>query len=206
MISYLKGAMHRSALHDDRITLIVNNIGYEVLIPAYVMKRLRRDAAEGDTVELHVSYHQTERQPKPVLVGFQSALDKEFFELFISVEDIGPTAAVKALTKPVRDIARSIEDKDIQSLRQLKGIGERKAEKIVATLKGKVAKYALMPEVDIGPEIVEDFRKEVEGVLVNQLGHKLMEARKMIDEAMKRNPAIRSSEELFEEVYRGQKT
>lgn len=206
MISYLKGAMHRSALHEDRITLIVNNIGYEVLIPAYVMKRLRRDAAEGDTVELHVSYHQTERQPKPVLVGFQSALDKEFFELFISVEDIGPTAAVKALTKPVRDIARSIEDKDIQSLRQLKGIGERKAEKIVATLKGKVAKYALMPEVDIGPEIVEDFRKEVEGVLVNQLGHKLMEARKMIDEAMKRNPAIRSSEELFEEVYRGQKT
>lgn len=197
--------MHRSSLHDDRITLIVNNIGYEVLIPAYVMKRLRRDHAEGDTVELHVSYHQTERQPKPILVGFQSPLDKEFFELFISVEDIGPTAAVKALTKPVRDIARSIEDKDIRSLRQLKGIGERKAEKIVATLKGKVAKYALIPEVDVGPEIVEDFKKEVEGVLVNQLGHKYMEARKMIDEAMKRNPAIRSSEELFEEVYRGQK-
>jgi Holliday junction DNA helicase RuvA len=121
------------------------------------------------------------------------------------VEDIGPAAAIKALVKPVREIARAIEEKDIGALRQLKGIGERKAEKIVATLKGKVAMYALMREVETLPELAEDFRKEVEDVLVNQLGHKLMEARKMIEEAMKRNPRISSSEELFEEVYRGQR-
>ena len=138
------------------------------------------------------------------MVGFESPLDKDFFELFISVEDIGPTAAVKALIRPVREIARSIEDKDTRALRQLKGIGERKADKIVATLKGKVAMYALMPEIELPPEVVEDFRKEVEAVLVSQLGHKLIEARKMIEEAMKRNPRISSSEELFEEVYRGQ--
>jgi Holliday junction DNA helicase RuvA len=41
--------------------------------------------------------------------------------------------------------------------------------------------------------------------MVTQLGHKVVEARKMIEEAMKRNPTISSSEELFEEVYRGQK-
>jgi Holliday junction DNA helicase RuvA len=63
-----------------------------------------------------------------------------------------------------------------------------------------------MPEVEIAPEVVEDFRKEVADVLVNQLGHKHLEARAMIEEAMKRNPGISSSEELFEEVYRGQKT
>jgi Holliday junction DNA helicase RuvA len=87
----------------------------------------------------------------------------------------------------------------------LKGIGERKAEKIIATLKGKVAMYALMREVETLPELAEDFKKEVENVLVSQLGHKSMEARKMIEEAMKRNPRISSSEELFEEVYRGQR-
>lgn len=205
MISYLKGVIQKSYAHDDRITLIVNGIGYEILIPAFAMKKLKHEHENGSTLELHVSYNQTERQPKPVLVGFLNPLDKEFFELFISVEDIGPSAAVKALTKPIRDIARSIEEKDVKSLRQLRGIGERKADKIIATLKGKVAKYALMPEVDIAPDVVEDFRKEVEDVLVNQLGHKHMESRKMIEEAMKRNQAIRSSEELFEEVYRGQK-
>jgi Holliday junction DNA helicase RuvA len=169
------------------------------------MHIIQTSSADGDELELYVSYNQTERQPKPVLVGFQTPLEKSFFELFISVEDIGPAAAVKALTRPVREIARSIEDKDAKALRQLKGIGERKAEKIIATLKGKVAKYALMQEVQAAPVAAGDFRKEVEDVLVKQLGHKHPEARQMIEEAMKRNPRISSSEELFEEVYRGQK-
>lgn len=205
MISYLKGTLKTNYIHDDRITLIVNGTGYEVLIPAYVIQRIKSEKTEGDELELYVSYNQTERQPKPVLVGFLNSLDKEFFEFFISVEDIGPAAAVKALTRPVREIARWIEDKDTKALRQLKGIGERKAEKIIATLKGKVAKYALIPEIESLPETSEDFRKEVEEVLVKQLGHKHLEARTMIEEAMKRNPRISSSEELFEEVYRGEK-
>lgn len=205
MISYLKGELRMNHAHDDRVTLIVNGMGYDVLIPAFVMKRLRAERKEGDELELHVSFNQTERQPKPVLVGFLSPLDKDFFELFISVEDIGPTAAVRALVKPVREIARSIEGKDTRALKELKGIGERKAEKIIATLKGKVAKYALMPELEAPVEVALDFTKEVEDVLVNQLGHKLMEARQLIEEAMKRNPRISSSEELFEEVYRGQR-
>jgi len=205
MVTYLKGKLKFNQFRDDRITLIVNGIGYDILIPAYVMNRIKGNKTDGDELELYISYNQTERQPKPIMVGFESPLDKDFFELFISVEDIGPTAAVKALIRPVREIARSIEDKDTRALRQLKGIGERKADKIVATLKGKVAMYALMPEIELPPEVVEDFRKEVEAVLVSQLGHKLIEARKMIEEAMKRNPRISSSEELFEEVYRGQK-
>lgn len=204
MISYLEGNLLDSS--DDRITLLVNGIGYDILIPAFVMSEIKRDMkSENKELKLYISYNQSERQPKPVLVGFKHAAEKKFFELFISVEDIGPAAAIKALVKPVREIARAIEEKDTGALRQLKGIGERKAEKIIATLKGKVAMYALIREVETLPELVEDFKKEVENVLVNQLGHKLMEARKMIEEAMKRNPGISSSEELFEEVYRGQK-
>ncbi len=204
MISYLEGELIET--YDDRITLLAGGIGYDILIPAYLMNEIKEDEKKGDKkLKLYISYNQTERQPKPILVGFKHPLDKKFFELFISVEDIGPTAAIKALVKSAREIARSIEEKDTKALRQLKGIGERKADKIIATLKGKVAMYALMPEVEVPPEVVEDFRKEVEDVLVRQLGHKLIEARKMIEEAMKRNPRIISSEELFEEVYRGQK-
>lgn len=203
MIAYLEGKL--KDMYDERLMLLVGGIGYEILIPAYVMNEIRRTKKAGEELAMYISFHQTERQPKPVLVGFKNELDKEFFELFISVEDIGPMAAVKALMRPIREIARFIEEKDIKALRQLKGIGERKAEKIVAALKGKVAKYALIPEVVLPGEIVEDFRRDVEHVMVTQLGHKVMEARKMIEEAMKRNPAISSSEELFEEVYRGQK-
>jgi Holliday junction DNA helicase RuvA len=204
MISYLEGELIDT--FDDRVTLLVGGIGYDILIPAYLINEIKEDEKKGmKELKLHISYNQTERQPKPVLVGFKHPFDKKFFELFISVEDIGPTAAIKALIMPIGDIARFIEEKDSKALKQLKGIGERKAEKIIATLKGKVAMYALMPKIEVTAEIAEDFRKEVEDVLITQLGHKLTEAREMIEEAMKRNPRISSSEELFEEVYRGQK-
>jgi holliday junction DNA helicase RuvA len=203
VISYLEGTLKK--IYADKVTLGVGGIGYEILIPAYVMNEIRRTAKVEDFLKLYISFNQTERQPKPVLVGFRAELDKEFFELFITVEDIGPALAIRALTKPVREIARNIEEKAINELRQLKGIGERKAEKIVASLKGKAAKYALIPREDLPPEQPEDFKSEVEGVLVTQLGHKLMEARRMIEDAMKRRPTIASSEELFEEVYRGEK-
>lgn len=204
MISYLEGKVR--GISSDRITLLVGGIGYEILLPTYVMNEVKHVAATDGQLGLHISYNQTERQPKPILVGFRSELDKEFFELFISVEDIGPLAAVRALGRPAREIARFIEEKDVKALKRLKGIGERKADKIIATLKGKVAKYALMPDVEIPAPIPEDFKKDVEDVMVLQLGHKVAEARRMIEEAIKRNPAISSSEELFEEVYRGQKT
>jgi holliday junction DNA helicase RuvA len=204
MISYLEGILKK--VQSDKVTIGVNGVGYEVLIPAYVMDEIRRSTKVDDPLKLYISYNQSERQPKPVLVGFWTELDKEFFELFISVEDIGPSLAIRALTRSARDIARLIEEKSVKDLKQLKGIGERKAEKIIAALKGKTAKYALMPEIESSlGDIREDFKTEVEKVLVTQLGHKPLEARKMIEEAMKRHPGISSSEELFEEVYRGQK-
>lgn len=203
MISYLEGKLKK--MREDRVTLLVGGVGYDILIPAYVLNEIRKVDKPDSELSLFISFNQTERQPKPILVGFKNELDKEFFELFISVEDIGPAAAIKAIVKPVREIARAIEEKDIKTLKQLKGIGERKADKIIATLKGKVAKYALIPELPIAAEAKEDFRKEVENVLISQLGHKATEARKMIDEAIKRNLSINSSEELFEEVYRGQR-
>jgi len=202
VISYLDGTLKK--IYSDRVTIGVGGVGYEVLIPAYVMNEIRRTTKMEDPIKLYISFNQTERQPKPVLVGFRAELDKEFFELFITVEDIGPSLAIRALTQPVREIARYIEEKSVKDLRQLKGIGERKAEKIVAALKGKAAKFALIPQVELPPETPEDFKNEVENVLVMQLGHKLGEARRMIEEAMKRRPTIGSSEELFEEVYRGQ--
>jgi len=79
-----------------------------------------------------------------VLVGFNFDIEKEFFEKFIKVEAIGPTAAVKALVLPVPEIARAIEERDVRTLEKMKGIGKRTAEKIVATLNGKVGKFALM--------------------------------------------------------------
>jgi Holliday junction DNA helicase RuvA len=202
MIAYLEGRLLR--LEEEKILLVVNQVGYEILVPAFVRETLNAKLI-GDELALYIYYHQTERQPKPVLIGFNLEAEKEFFQLFISVEAIGPLKAVKALTLPVRDIADAIESNDLGQLKQLKGIGPRTAQKMVATLQGKVSKFALIRKaekpVKSGPE---DIVQPVLEVLVNQLGHRPMDAKRMVAEAFKRNADIVSPEQLFDEVYRGE--
>lgn len=204
MIGYLQGKILKK--DDDRVLLLANQIGYEVLVPAVVMGSLV-DKNVGDDLALHIYYQQTERQPKPVLIGFNHDVEKEFFQSFISVEDIGPLKAVKAMTLPVGEIARAIEDRDLEALGRLKGIGKRTAQKIVATLQGRMGKFALMrPEPSPPLRPGADFSQQVMDVMVQQLGHRTADARRMIADALKRNSAISTPEELFEEVYRAEQT
>ena len=202
MIGYIEGNILK--IEDERVLVLANQVGYEILLPAFVMQKIGARKV-GDEIALYIYFQQTERQPKPVLIGFNLEAEKEFFQYFISVEDIGPLKAVKALSIPVREVARAIENRDVHSLTQLKGIGKRTAQKIVASLEGKMGKFALIRKEEKNEiQVVEDFSEQVYEVLVKQLGHKMADAKRMIGEALERNRAINTPEELFEEVYRGE--
>src|SRR5439155_1129373 len=189
---------------DEVVVVEAGGIGYEVHLPAVVARALPRPAdGEPQAVELHISYHATQNQPKPLLIGFLHEVEQEFFERFITVDGMGPTKAMKAIVHPIHVIADAIERKDTQFLRRLPGIGERTAEKVIATLHGKMGKYALLRGTEVRPQpVAEDFKAEVLEVLTQQLGHRPVEARRMVEEALRRQPGIASAEELFEEVYR----
>jgi Holliday junction DNA helicase RuvA len=202
MIGYLEGTLLQR--YEDRILLLVNAVGYEVLLPAGVIADLAGKAL-GDPLSLYIYHQQTERQPKPLLIGFQVEAEKEFFQMLISVADVGPMKALRAMTMPVRDIARAIENRDVSTLQRLPGIGTRTAHKIIASLEGKMGKFTLIrPQDSPAVPAAADFVQPVIEVLVSQLGYKTVEARRMIDEAFQRNPAIDTPEALFEEVYRGE--
>jgi Holliday junction DNA helicase RuvA len=203
VIGYLEGKLLKK--EEDRVLLLTNHVGYEVLLPAIVMQSLQNKNV-GEEISFYIFFQQTERQPKPVLIGFNLEVEKEFFQYFISVEDIGPLKAVKALNVPIREIATAIESGEITRLTQLKGIGRRTAQKIIATLEGKMGKFALIrPAEAQEARLEEDFSKQVLDVMIKQLGHKPADARRMVTKAMKRNEAITTAEELFDEVYRGEK-
>lgn len=204
MIGYLEGKLMKK--EQDRILLLVNHVGYEILVPVVVMDTLSKKAV-GDPVSLYVYYYQTDRQPKPVLIGFNLEAEKEFFQSFISVEAIGPLKAVKALNISVADIAHAIESGDVKTLKQLNGIGDRTAHKIVASLQGKMNRFALIRKKEKGAAVMvdEDFVQMVMDVLVAQLGHKSADARQMVADAMKRNGAIVTAEQLFDEIYRAER-
>ncbi|MBF0225795.1 MAG: Holliday junction DNA helicase RuvA [Desulfobacterales bacterium] len=201
MIAYLEGNLLKK--EKDRIILLVNHVGYEILIPAFVMETLNAKKT-GDFISFYIYYHQTEKQPKPLLIGFNFEAEKEFFQYFITVEAMGPVKAVKALDIPISNIAKAIETKNLNILKSLKGIGDRTAQKIIASLEGKMAKFALIKKSEILEEqINEDLAEQVIDVMVNQLGHSRAEAKQMVTEALKRNSSISKPEELFDEVYRG---
>jgi Holliday junction DNA helicase RuvA len=213
VIATLRGRLRRRV--DDRVIVECGGIGYEVYLPPVAMKGLR-DEAE---VELHIHYHATRDQPKPVLIGFVSELDKEFFEKLITVKDIGPLVAARALAAPVGEVAAAIARQDERYLRGLPGIGPQKAKNIVAQLQAKVSKFALArdgaeggetatvaPDAGVpadGRDAAEELRALVWDVLVKQLGHRPSEASRLITDAFARRPAIATPEELFDEIYRG---
>jgi Holliday junction DNA helicase RuvA len=215
MIASITGRLRRK--DEDRIVLETGGLGYEVLLPPVVMRQLeglKADEGEGASeLKLVTHYHATRDQPRPVLIGFTSELDKEFFEKLITVKDMGPMVAARSLAAPVGEVAAAIARQDEKYLRSLPGIGPQKAKNIVAQLHGKVAKFALARDAEAPPAApppsapapADAVREMVWEVLVKQLGHRPTEASQLIAEALKRRPGIASAEDLFDEIYRGAK-
>lgn len=203
MIGYLEGRL--LSREEDRFLVLANQVGYEVLIPPGIGSDLA-DRQPGDPISVFIYYHQTERQPKPVLIGFDSELDKSFFQLFITVEAIGPLKAVKALTVPVAQVAQAIENRDVAALSRLNGIGKRTAQKIIATLEGKMDRFLggdVMASGGDRSQPNEVLTSKVVDVLVDQLGYRVAEARQMVADAMARHPDIDQPEVLFDAVFQG---
>ena len=123
MIASVRGRLRRKL--EDRVVVEAAGVGYEVFIPPVVQRALA-DAMAGDgdgadEVLLMVHYHATQNQPRPVLIGFTSDLDKEFFEKLITVKDVGPLVAARSLAAPVAEIAAAIARQDEAYLRRMPG-------------------------------------------------------------------------------------
>jgi len=215
VIATLTGRLRRKL--EDRVVVECSGLGYEVFLPPIAQRQIEHVTAgpgeKGSELELVIYYHATRDQPRPVLIGFTSDLDKEFFEKLITVKDIGPMVAARALAMPVGELAAAIARQDEKFLRGLPGVGPQKAKNIVAQLQNKVAKFALAREgapaepVAAAPAPVDadGLRELVWEIMVKQLGHRPSEASQLITDALRRRPSIMSPEELFDEIYRGQK-
>ena len=211
MIASLRGRLRRRL--EGRVILESAGVGYEVVLPPVVAQGLDSlmagDGAEAAELELVIYYHATRDQPRPVLIGFARDIEREFFERLITVKDVGPLVAARALAVPIADIAEAIVRKDERFLRRLPGIGPQKCRNIVAQLEGKVAKYALLPREEsprpAPREEVDDVRTLVRDVLVRQMGLRPGEADQAIRDALVRQPDIDAPEALFEAIYRARR-
>ena len=152
------------ALHDDVLTLQLGAFEYEVLIPEFARRRLQHEL--GQEISLHtIDYlegNPMQGRLTPRLIGFLSEVEREFFELFCSVDGVGVKKALRAMIRPVKEVATAIEEQDAKALSALPGIGPAMSERIVAKLRRKVPKFALMvahketAEALVEPDVVSE--------------------------------------------------
>src|SRR5262249_55198166 len=139
---------------EEVLTLAVDPLEVEILIPDHTRRRLQ--SRLGEPIVLHTTCYIEGNamggRMIPRLVGVLSAIDREVFEIFCSVDGVGVRKALRGVVRPVRELARAIQDQDVRVLATYPGIGEATAERIVAKLRRKVGKFTLI----VGPAAVDD--------------------------------------------------
>lgn len=192
----------------------VAGVRYEVLVPLFLWPEVQALAGEaeleggdGPPIALHIHYSASANQPVPVLVGFLRRAERDFFRKFVTVEGMGPAKAVRAMTVPVSTIARAIEQEDRAALAKLPGIGPRSADKIIASLRGKVVAEAALQDggaaqpVDLAEVATARLTADVIDAIV-ALGFPRPEARRWVEEAQRANPDLATVEALTLAVLR----
>ncbi len=133
MISFLNGKLVDAL--PTQVTVDVNGVGYDVLIPLSSFDKLPPPGGE-----VKLLTHLAVREDAHVLYGFMSAAERELFRMLINtVSGIGPKIALNVLSgmNPVA-FRGAVANGDVKSLSQISGVGKKTAERIVVELRDKI--------------------------------------------------------------------
>lgn len=192
MISFLHGTLVEAL--PTQVTLEVQGVGYEVLIPLSSYDKL-----PGPGKELKLLTHLSVREDAHTLYGFMTAAERELFRLLIqTVTGIGPKLALNVLSGiSVAAFRGAVANGDVKALSQISGVGKKTAERIVVELKDKIgaagaweaasAKRALSPE---------DQRVNDAVLALMALGFKQIEAHDSVRKALETQGPQTTLEEL----------
>ena len=192
------------AVDSGAISLAIGPFEYEVLAPEFLCTHLRPKV--GEEVTLHTLEY-LEGNPMqgrmvPRLVGFRTDVEREFFELFCSVDGVGHKKALRALTCSVAELARAIHQEDAAAISSLPGIGEATSDRVLAKLRRKVAKFALLVEPEAPEAQLEpDLQHQAINALLT-LGHKEADARRLLAAIAGSRKKLQTVEDVLNEIYK----
>ncbi len=131
MIAHVKGVIAEK--FNNSVIVDVNGVGYEVTLTA-----LDYDAVKlGDEIKFY-TYHSI-RENAEELYGFSSLAAKKLFELLISVQGIGPKAAIAILSLAApEEVRNAIANADAAFVSKASGVGKKSAERVIVDLRDKV--------------------------------------------------------------------
>lgn len=204
MITRITGQLE--SLVGDTAILSVDPFDYEIMIPEFTRRQLQ--LRTGEKIKLHTIHYIEGNAAQggrlaPRLIGFLSEIEREFFELFCSVDGVGTKKALRAMVRPVQEVAAMIENQDLEGMSSLPGIGPATSERIVAKLRRKMPKFALLVESKstssepVQPDMVDEAYQ-----LLCKLGHSELEAQRMLDTVLEgTKKKFKDVESLLSAVY-----
>lgn len=190
MIAHVQGTVV-SIDPAESVVVAVGGIGLRVLCPAHDLLALR----VGDECQLHT--HLSVSQDAMRLYGFLDRREVEVFELLLSVERIGPKAAL-AILGPTgwNALAAAIAAEDVAAVASYPSIGRKTAERLVLELKGRMAPYAL------GAAPAPTPLAEGAVVALTSLGYGEKEARSAVERALASAESAPTLNQLVSEALR----
>ena len=131
MIAHVRGQVAEKFANS--VIIDVQGVGYEVTLSMIDFDSLNLN----DDVKLYTYHHIREQAEE--LFGFTSLAAKTLFELLISVQGIGPKAAMAILSlAPVEEVRNAIANADAAYVSKASGVGKKSAERVIVDLRDKV--------------------------------------------------------------------
>jgi Holliday junction DNA helicase RuvA len=135
MISSITGKV--KSITANSLVVEVGGVGVLLQVPTRVASSIQ----VGEQVSFHT--YLIVREDALILYGFSELVDREFFELLLSVTGIGPKVAQSILAKSgAASIAAAITSSDLKSLESVPGLGKKGAQRLVLELKDKAPAFA----------------------------------------------------------------
>ena len=192
MIASVKGKLE--GVSADSVTIDVNGMGVEVIVPNNVICRLPK---QDEAIKLHTYLHI--REDAMQLFGFLEKEDLDFFKLLITVNGIGPKAAIAILSSMSTDVLTfAILSEDIKTIEKAQGIGAKTAKKLVLELKDKVG-VINANAVELRSDSSSDISLTIGSAIKEEASQVLEALGYSRTEAMKAITAIEITEEMTSE-------
>lgn len=131
MIAHVKGIIAEK--FNTSVIVDVNGVGYEIALSALDFE----DANLNDEKKFY-TYHKVSENAEE-LYGFSSLAAKKIFELLISVNGIGPKAAISIMSLAApEEVRNAIANGDVKFISKAAGVGKKSAERVIVDLRDKV--------------------------------------------------------------------
>ncbi len=197
MIAALTGRLAAKA--PSHITLEVQGVGYEVLIPLSTFYALP-DLDESTSLRIHTHLREDAIQ----LFGFLTLVEKDAFVLLNGISGIGPKLALSVLsTLSIPDLVSAVTAGDVDKLASVPGIGKKSAGRIALELKDKVEQ--LHPATARTPETptahTDRLQDDALSALVN-LGYRAADVREALRRLSRSSPEPILLQDMIKEALK----